>query len=94
MIKQSSVEWLQEQIVDVVEDYYDGIINLHQYIKYMNKAIEQAKSQHKDEMKHFFNRGMHLVEGHLYKPSHKFEEHYNETFGGDNENNEGVLGSL
>lgn len=48
MSKRSSVECLQEQIIDIVEDYYDGIINLHQYVEYMNKAMEQAKSQHKE----------------------------------------------
>ena len=46
----------------------------------MKEHIEKAKSMHKDEMEHFFKRGMFLVEGRLWKPIDKFEENYKETF--------------
>ena len=47
--------------------------------------FEQAKAMRKQELEFAFKGGMSLVEGHLWKPIDKFEEFYNETFGGNNE---------
>lgn len=68
--KQSSVEWLYNKMYE-----HRGNITIEEY--------EQAKAMHKEEMEHFFKRGMFLVEGRLWKPIDKFEENYNETFGGN-----------
>ena len=48
--------------------------------------FKQAKVMHKEEIEQFFKMGMSLVEGRLWKPIDKFEEAYNETYGGNNEN--------
>ena len=74
--KQSSVEWLISQIA---EDQMIKAKSLNEW----TKIFEQAKAMHKEEMEHFFKRGMFLVEGRLWKPIDKFEENYNETYGGD-----------
>jgi hypothetical protein len=71
--KQSSVEWLYNKMYE-----HRGNITIEEF--------EQAKAMHKEEMEHFFKMGMSLVEGRLWKPIDKFEEAYNETFGGANEN--------
>jgi len=67
MSKQSSVEWLYNKMYE-----HRGNITIEEY--------EQAKAMHKQEMEHFFKRGMFLVEGRLWKPIDKFEENYNETY--------------
>ena len=70
--KQSSVEFLEQKFISIfVND--EGF----------KKAIEQAKAMHKEELEFAFKGGMNLVEGHLWKPIDKFEEFYNETFGGE-----------
>jgi uncharacterized protein HemY len=68
--KQSSVEYLLE--------------NLHfkDSLKWA-EVIEKANAMHKEEMEHFFKMGMSLVEGRLWKPIDKFDEAYNETYGGN-----------
>ena len=67
MSKQSSIEWLYNKMYE-----HRGNITIEEY--------EQAKAMHKEEMEHFFKRGMFLVEGRLWKPIDKFEENYNETY--------------
>ena len=72
--KQSSVEYLMDKLFDpssMVEEQLEW--------------FEQAKAMHKEELEFAFKGGMSLVEGHLWKPIDKFEEFYNETFGGNNE---------
>ena len=69
--KQSSVEWLAEIIRFSNKELYAEMFD----------EIEQAKAMHKEEMEHFFKRGIFLVEGRLWKPIDKFEENYNKTFG-------------
>lgn len=81
--KQSSVEWLSNQTYELFEQYSEGNFDRITLNKLVLKATEQAKAMHKDEMEHFFKRGMFLVEGHLWKPTDKFEENYNETYGGN-----------
>ena len=73
--KQSSVDWLVEQI--------KKDINLRLRGFDIDKALEQAKAMHKEELEFAFKGGMSLVEGHLWKPIDKFEEFYNEKFGGN-----------
>ena len=70
--KQSSVEWLYNKMYE-----HRGNITIEEY--------EQAKEMRKAELELAFKGGMALVEAHLYKPIELFDEFYNETFGGNNE---------
>ena len=75
--KQSSVRWAIEELVRFelgTSEFFSK-----------TAIINHADRLHKEEMEHFFKRGMFLVEGRLWKPIDKFEEYYNETFGGNNE---------
>ena len=72
--QQTAVDWLQVEI-----DNKDmGEIPMWLY-----EFIEQAKEMEKEQMQHWFGLGMHLVEGRLWKPIDKFEENFNETYGGN-----------
>ena len=68
----SSVEWLYEKL-------FNCELNIFEW----QKHLEQAKAMHKEQLEFAFKGGMSLVEGHLWKPIDKFEEFYNETFGGN-----------
>ena len=69
--KQSSVEWLVEQI--------KKDINLRLRGFDIDKALEQAETMHKTE---HFNTWWHGISEN--EPI-TFEQYYNETFGGNNE---------
>ena len=84
-IKQSSVEWLISQL-QKSKDWHRVLNEVSQMSSARVDIIEQTKAMHKEEMEHFFKMGMSLVEGRLWKPIDKFEEAYNETFGGNNDN--------
>jgi hypothetical protein len=75
-MKQTAVEWFIEQLRNNENIRWRGtnIIELR----------EQAKEMEKEQMRHWFGLGMHLVEGKLWKPIDKFEENFNETYGGNN----------
>lgn len=70
----SSVEW-------IINFFESGVTSREDWLF----AKEQAKAMHKEELEFAFKGGMSLVEGHLWKPIDKFEEFYNETFGGNDE---------
>jgi hypothetical protein len=72
--QQTAVEWLVEKINE-----QKAWANPQQ----LKPLIKQAKEMEKQEMKHWFRGGMHLVEESLWKPSDKFEEIYNEIYGGN-----------
>ena len=70
-----------------VEVFFNELCNLG-FIEYPNDSLiqnrlEQAKAMRKQELEFAFKGGMSLVEGHLWKPIDKFEDWYNETFGGN-----------
>ena len=73
--KQSSLDWL-------IEQFYanEGMIT--------TKQLEQAKAMHKEEMDKvagdFWNEGASYVYNGQRKYN-SFEQYYNETFGGNNE---------
>lgn len=84
--KQSSVEWLvnqliEHQIIKVGQTTYGGKVNYKHEI-----LLEQAKAMHKEELEFAFKGGMSLVEGHLLKPIDKFEEFYNQKFNNEQTN--------
>jgi hypothetical protein len=49
--KQSSVDIFKEQLIDIFEDYHDGIITLDEYIECINKATQQAKEIEKERIR-------------------------------------------
>jgi hypothetical protein len=67
--KQSSIEWLLERIEDVDS------------AKIWEEIKKQAKAMHKEEIIHAYNQSWHFRD----KPYETGEKHYNETFGGNNE---------
>jgi hypothetical protein len=77
--KQTAVDWQFDQLSS---ENLLGIFTHDQMTRVM-EIVEQAKAMEKQEMKHWFRGGMHLVEGSLWKPSDKFEEIYNEIYGGN-----------
>ena len=71
--KQTAVEWLAGELSNHLEMPH----------KYFIEILDQAKEMEKEQMQHWFGLGMHLVEGRLWKPIDKFEENFNETYGGN-----------
>ncbi len=76
--KQSSIEWLQEQLINSGLDYP---------INKLGKIFEQAKAMHKEEIKDALQYGFHneYIIGSLKYINKELEQYYNETFGGNNE---------
>jgi hypothetical protein len=71
--KQTTVEWIEYQVEQQGITHYFSL----------REILEQAKEMEKKQMQHWFGLGMHLVEGRLWKPIDKFEENFNETYGGN-----------
>ena len=76
--KVSSVEWLSNQSYELFEQYSEGNFNRIALNKLMLKATEQAKAMHKEEMIKF-------AEDWEKSSLDCKEDLYNETFGGNNE---------
>ena len=70
--KQSSIEWLAQQLYEQMEMCGDGGV--------YDKIIKQAKTMHKEEIKKAYNTSFEL----RLNPYAIAEQYYNETFGGDN----------
>lgn len=75
--KQSSIDWLFEQIKSNI-DAEDGSMNMNWLY---DGTFEQAKEMHKKEIEEAYNDGWHENNHEKYNP----KQYYNETFGGDNE---------
>ena len=76
--KQSSIEWLENEIDFILLTYSYNSQDFH-----LNKAFEKAKAMHRKEIidAHWngveFPQGVHILDDSI--------DYYNETFGGDNE---------
>jgi hypothetical protein len=81
--KQTAVTWFANKSYELFEQYSEGVFDRITLNKLMLAAAKEAEEMGKEQMKHWFRLGMHLVEGSLWKPSDKFEENYNETYGGN-----------
>ena len=84
--KVSSVEWLSNQSYELFEQYSEGNFDRITLNKLMLKATEQAKAMHKEEI---IEHHTWLLSGVMSETFAKkdAEKYYNETFGGNNENN-------
>jgi|LakMenE01Jun11ns_1017448.scaffolds.fasta_scaffold9845448_3 hypothetical protein len=80
MNKQSSIDWFQEQIIQIV----NGTCELTEI-----QIFEQAKAMHKEEIIDAFYEGIEKESnehGAMYLDKTEAKQYYKETFGGqDNE---------
>jgi hypothetical protein len=85
--KQSSIEWLIEQLKEYdfsnEDDTY--VIKIQSWV--LTEKHEQAKSMHKEEITQAFDEGQEYEYQYHINSTPKFdsETYYNETFGGNNE---------
>ena len=70
--KQSSVEWLHEQLTLTWYDYNSS-----------KDILDQAKAMHKVEIMQSLNDGKSMALGTMVNTS--LEQYYNEIYGGNNE---------
>ena len=75
--KQSSIDWLISQLDKYYVLSFDDLKN--------NEAVQQSKAMHKEEIDGAFTvgkfNGINMTE-------YESQEYYNETYGGDNEQQE------
>ena len=79
--QQTAVEWFANQLHRVVSNTTDALTHNH------NELLEQAKEKHKKEMINFTTDWYHngsLLGGEILV-STSVKEHYNKTFGGNND---------
>ena len=77
--KQSSVEWYANEENKLFTSYQKGLMSTAKYILFKYKLREQAKAMHETE---HFNTWWHGISEN--EPI-TFQHYYNETFGGNNE---------
>lgn len=82
--KQSSIDWLENEIDFILTTYSYNSQDFH-----LNKAFEQAKAMHKEEHGQTWDKSMENFEARGRNEMRAwvdFDAYYNETFGGqDNE---------
>ena len=78
--KQSSIEWLENEIDFILTTYSYNSQDFH-----LNKAFEQAKAMHKEEVKESYREGRSDQQSKEIFYHRNSEQYYNETFGGNNE---------
>ena len=76
--KQTAIDTFKEKLIDIFEDYHDGIITLYEYIENINKATEKAKEMEKEQIVNAY---------HVNPRDAKWQNiginYYNETYGGN-----------
>jgi len=88
--KQSSVSWLAKSYLDLLTKLNNDEISLEEFeIKYI-EILEQSKAMHKEETIDAIIKSEkeHYINAEVYPPEfvlRKAEQYYNETFGGNNE---------
>lgn len=75
--KQSSVEWLNDELASLNFDYLTGQIDNKEYNERHKEIIEQAKAMHKEEIIYATEVG--YTNGYLNK-EYDGHQHYKETF--------------
>jgi hypothetical protein len=85
--KQTAIDIFKEKLIDIFEDYHDGIITLDEYIEQINKETQQAKEMEKEQMKDCmsaaFLDGLRSGDENYKAPYEDWEQYYNETYGGN-----------
>ena len=81
--KQTAIDIFKEKLINIFEDYHDGIITLDEYIESINKATQQAKEMEKQQRMSDFTMG--ITNAIQMEATKDAEQYYNETFGGNNE---------
>jgi hypothetical protein len=88
--KQSSVDIFKEKLIDIFEDYHDGIITLDEYIESINKATQQAKEMEKNQIINAHEQGQSDEKDYWnigdkvgVRFTIKSKQYYNETYGGN-----------
>ena len=80
--KQSSVEWAISKITMICAFYNRKEMSVETFEYYHKDIVQKAKAWHKEEMKQTYFDGWHRNIGNR---DEDFEHYYNETFGGNNE---------
>ena len=88
MKQQTAMQRLREQTVDALKRHEKGLHDHEKgYKQCLNNLLNNIDlhllEMEKEQMEYWFVLGMHLVEGRLWKPIDKFEENFNETYGGN-----------
>lgn len=81
--KQSSVEWLDNELASLNFDYLTGQIDNKEFNERHKSIIEQAKAMHKEEIKLANESGKLDAAKHIFNAteSKDSEQYYNETYG-------------
>lgn len=83
--KQSSVEWLYQEFERIDKEFHVGS---HEYNYAKNLAFKISKAMHKEEIEKVSEDWWNEGASYVYNGQRKynsFEQYYNETFGGNNE---------
>ena len=85
--KQSSVEWLDEKLTILHFYYLTGKITNQEFNERKKVLMAEAKAMHKEEITEAFDEGQEYEYQYHINSTPKFdsETYYNETFGGNNE---------
>ena len=75
--KQSSIDWLEEQIKDI-----SYVAEASEMSKKFKSVYEQAKAMHKEEVINSILDNRNITSQVTFKDA---EQYYNETFGGEDE---------
>ena len=71
--KETAVDIFKEKLIDIFEDYHDGIITLDEYIENINKATQQAKEMYRKELELAYEDGKEIehIQNTIEKNKHK-----------------------
>lgn len=86
-MKQSSVDWLFEELFNSFEKFSNGDFSLSEYMTHNLVLRKQAKAMHKEEIEDAYEQGeqdgyWHPEDGWI-KEFANSQQYYNEKFGGD-----------
>jgi vacuolar-type H+-ATPase subunit C/Vma6 len=82
--KQSSVEWLYDELFNSFQKYITLQYTLEEYIANNIKLMLQAKAMHQEEVEDAWDKGdycIDLPDGTWEQKYKSAEQYYNETFG-------------
>ena len=85
--KQSALEWYYNEIGKLFNQFIVDKITIYEFRNQQLKLKQQAKAMHKEEIIEAFDEGQEYEYQYHIDLTPKFysETYYNETFGGNNE---------